>query len=208
MAAIDPVTQVWAGHSLPVPIRVLAPATSTEFADFAGTADPQVPAITRSDRTVVIHPGLWSRTTEAGRRTVMRHELTHVALDQGTWRRVPRWVVEGSAEYTAYRRTDLTPAQIAPGLAARVRAGERLTAPPTDTEVSGDDGYGLAWAWCSYLVDQHGRDRFVAFVGEVGKQRSSAGTSAAFRATYGTTPERAADGYPRWLASWLSATSP
>lgn len=200
--AVDPVENVWGRDLLPGRVTVNVPGSADEFVRITGVRR-QVPAVTLPNRHVVIHPDLATRTSQAGREVVLRHELTHVALDQGSWASVPTWVVEGSAEYTAYRDQNLSPAQIAPGLAQRVRAGERFSAPPDDATVRGKDGYALAWSWCVYLVEQQGDSRFVTFVREVGEERSVEATHRAFRDAYDHSPEQVARGYSTWLASWL-----
>ena len=45
---------------------------------------------------------------------------------------LPRWLVEGLAEYVSRRGSTTPPRQAAPELAAEVRAGQLPTAPPTD----------------------------------------------------------------------------
>jgi hypothetical protein len=203
VAAVTPVEALWGGGSVPKWVSVTAPATVAEFTELTGSASERVPALTRRDGRVVIHPDLWARTSAPGRQVVLTHELTHVALGQGAWAQSPRWVVEGSAELTAYRRTGLSAARIAPGVARRVRADQAPSGPPSDAEVAAADGYGLAWAWCRYLVSREGEEAFVRFVRRAGEDPTTAGTRRAFWATYGTDPERFATGYSTWLASWV-----
>lgn len=197
-----PVEQVWGKDAVPTRVRLTAPATTAEFTELTGSTSDEVPALTRPDGRVVIHPDLWGRTSAPGRQVVLTHEVTHVALGQGGWPHVPRWVVEGSAEFTAYRSTDLAPERIAPSVARRVRAGDGPTGPPSDSQMAGSHGYGLAWAWCQYLVSRRSQTAFVRFVRRAGRSATEAGTQRAFRATYGLDPDALTAGYSTWLASW------
>lgn len=201
--AVVPVDRVWGSGSLPRRVRLTATSTAAEFAQLAGTVGADVPAVTRSDARVILHPDLWTRTTAAGRQVVVTHELTHVALGQGSWTHAPRWTVEGPAEVTAYHRSSLPPERIAPSLARRVRTGRAPDGPPSAREMAGADGYGLAWAWCRYLVARSGEPTFVRFVRRVGRNPTEAGARAAFHAAYATDIPHVATGYSTWLASWL-----
>lgn len=200
--AVAPVEQVWGKNAVPTRVHLTAPATAAEFTELTGSTSDAVPALTRPDGRVVIHPDLWGRASAPGRQVVLTHEVTHVALGQGGWPDVPRWVVEGSAEFTAYRRTELAPERIAPSVARRVRAGDGPTGPPSETQMAGPDGYSLAWTWCQYLVSRSGQAVFVRFVRRAGRNATAAGTRRAFRATYGVDPGALAAGYSTWLASW------
>lgn len=147
------------------PGEVLVPATSAQFTAGGGDGATGVAATTRSDGTVVLSPQVWTGTSAAGRVVVLAHEFTHVALHSQTSASA-RWLVEGPPEWTAYRDTGLELAQIAPRVAAIVRAGGALAGPPADAQFDGplQSAYQSAFTWCSFLADRFGTDAFSDFV--------------------------------------------
>ncbi|MDF8265788.1 hypothetical protein [Luteipulveratus flavus] len=199
------VSEVWRPRWSTIAVRVVIAATGEEFARLTGRpADGTVPAVTTAAGLVAIHPTLWTSTSAPGRQVVITHELTHVALGQGGLTGVPLWVVEGSAELTAYRATGLPAATVAPSLAREVAAGRVPGGPPTDDVLRLRSrtvlplGYQQAWAWCTFLVDRTGLEAFTRFV-----RAADAGDSGAFRRTYGTTPSSLGPTYGAWLRRQL-----
>ncbi|YAL84455.1 hypothetical protein ACMYYO_06500 [Dermacoccaceae bacterium W4C1] len=203
------VGSLWGTQAAPG-LVVLIASSATDFADLTGRQADQVPAVTLSSTRLVLAPQLWQRTDARGRQVVMTHELTHVVLGQAGWTRAPRWIVEGSAEYTAYRPTGLMLAQVAPNLVRQVRAGNPPAGPPSDAALTPGAGsssdamsqaYGLAYAWCAFLVSLGGLSQFSAFVRAAGRQAGGA-SSAAFVKAYGGEPASLSSDYRSWLRSW------
>ncbi|AKU17144.1 hypothetical protein VV02_16920 [Luteipulveratus mongoliensis] len=204
VTAMRQVTQVWGTDWSSIPVRLVVAGSGTEFAEITGRpADGGVPAVTLADSRVVLHPKLWTSTTAAGRQVVLTHELTHVALGQGRLRGVPLWVIEGSAELTAYRASSLSTAQAAPTLSSQIRRGLVPTGPPSDAELRVTGGqtqpgaYQNAHAWCAFLVQRKGIRVFTDFV-----RRADAGDRGAFEKAYGVTPAALSKPYQAWLRGW------
>lgn len=186
------------------PARVELPATLAEVTQLTGSTAPQmISAVTTLGGVLVLSPQLWSRTSQAGRLVVLTHELTHVRL--GTFRPAgqPGWLVEGSAELTAYAATGLSPAQACPGLAARVRGGELVSRPPAESALrpgSARDlsrAYEQAHAWCRWWVSRHGQ---AAFVREVRRGVTTGRLAPSLRPTVSDSRS-----FARWLEREMRA---
>lgn len=181
------VRQVWGRSVLTGTTRIDVPADEEGFRRHGGSVEPgaQIAATTTADDRVVLAPSLFTDVTSQGRVVVLTHELTHVALHQAASVDIRRWVVEGAAEFTAYRATRLGLARLAPQLAAAVRAGRVPAGPPSDARFRSapQAAYQEAYAWCAFLVDRFGLERFTDFV------RSAAPTAGAddFAATFGAS---------------------
>ncbi|NHN55946.1 hypothetical protein G9U51_09180 [Calidifontibacter sp. DB0510] len=184
-------------------ITVLVPRTVEQFQAAGGNGDGSSVAATALDGgRVVLSPQLFERVDRPGRLVVLTHELTHVLLGQTGLRDVPDWVVEGSAEVTAYDGTRLPFARIAPDLAARVRQGRLPSGPPADAAFAAANpqpAYGEAWAWCGFLVTRFGRAAFTGFVRAVDGAGTASGTTAAFRRAFGAEPAGLTGAYQAYL---------
>ncbi|MCX5378790.1 hypothetical protein [Streptomyces sp. NBC_00091] len=159
----------WAGR-----VVVLAPGTLEAMAALLGRpADTYrgLGAVTTgatgggpapADR-VVVNPEGYQELSEAGRRIVLTHEVTHVATRAATSAGTPQWLSEGFADWAAYRGTPTTPAEGAPELARAVRRGEVPGALPADEAFAfgGDPqavarAYGGAWLACRLIAGRWG----------------------------------------------------
>lgn len=191
---------VWRGR----PVRVQVPATLAQFTRLTGSSAPAVSAVTTPRGVIVVRPTLWDQTSAEGRQVVITHELTHVALGQSGLQHVPLWVIEGSAELTAYRSTGLDLAHAAPALVADVAAGRVPPGPPADagllpeTATSLTEGYHQAYAWCAYLVVLRGTADFTTMV-----RAADSGDSTAFQEIYGRPVAALGEGYRSWLRGAL-----
>ncbi len=186
-------------------VTIRVPRDESGFRALGG-AGRRVAATTTSHGVVVINPEARSEVTEEGMVVVLAHELTHVALRQYAASRAPRWVIEGSAEFTAYRRTSLSLPAAAPQVATMVRAGRPPAGPPADDRFAVDAphlqrAYQEAHTWCVFLVDRYGLTRFTRFV-----QRADRKGAAAFRAAFHTTPAELRPDYRRWLRERMRPT--
>lgn len=189
--------EVWHGRA---PVQIYVPRTAREFRALGGDAGDQVSATTTPAGVVVLDPDIWSEVTAEGRVVVLTHELTHVALRQARLTRTPRWVIEGSAELTAYRPTGLSLAQAAPQVATQVRSGRPPSGPPADAAFSDaandlQASYQRAYAWCLFLSDRFGLPAFTRFV----RHADHGDARSAFSDAFHSTRAALADDYRAWL---------
>lgn len=182
--AVRRVQRVWGAGVLQRTLRIQVAASDAEFRAYGGgvEAGAQIAATTTASGAVVLAPALFTAVTADGRVVVLTHEFTHVALHQATLTGVARWIIEGSAEFTAYDAAAKDLATLAPSLAATVRGGSGPTGPPTDRQFAEDAvaAYQSALAWCRFLADRFGLSKFVSFV-----RAADAGTPRAFEASFG-----------------------
>lgn len=176
-AATAAITELWGRDWSRSPVVVIA-STPDEFAALArvtdrlsaevaavSVADPFPPGARPTGQRVVFGPDTAHRLDPAGLRTLLRHELTHIATRAATVDGSPLWISEGFAEYVAHRGTTRSFAAIAPTLTAELRAGSVPTDLPTDALFRGEraaTAYELAWAVCAYLAEKYGEQRLVA----------------------------------------------
>lgn len=204
-AAIPRVREVWGAAVLRGPVLIEVPQDEAGFRARGGAAEggARIAATTTPDGRVVLAPALFTEVTTQGRVVVLTHELTHVALHQADVTGVPRWIIEGSAEFTAYRESGLSLAALAPQVATAVRAGRVPSGPPTDADFSARPAaaYQEAFVWCRFLVDHFGQARFVGFVRAADDRRSNA-----FETAFGSTPAALRAPYTAYLHARLEPT--
>jgi hypothetical protein len=109
---------------------------------------------------------------------VLTHEITHVATRRVTNVAVPKWLVEGFADYVGYSGTDAQVREAAADLAVDVRAGRVPSTLPTDAEFDGDNprltqAYEGSWMACRLIADRIGTRGLVAFYRTVGAGRGT-----------------------------------
>lgn len=203
--AVTRVRQVWGGSVLRGTVVIEVPKDEAQFRARGGSAEAgaRIAATTTPDGRVVLAPSLFTAVTEEGRVVVLTHELTHVALGQAGLTGVPHWVIEGSAEFTAYHAGRLSLLQLVPDIASAVRAGTAPTGPPGDAEFATQPAaaYQAAYAWCRFLADRFGQARFVAFVRSADARRSNA-----FTATFETTVSALRGPYSAFLHTQLASS--
>ncbi|MFC0453457.1 peptidase MA family metallohydrolase [Rhodococcus jostii] len=124
--------------------------------------DPDAAAV--SGQRIVFSPASAQRLTDVTRRAILRHELIHVAARADTVDRSPMWILEGYAEYAAYRGTGEPERQIAPALTAQVGAEGAPAAFPDDTDFSGygergSVAYETAWSINAFVAEEYGESR-------------------------------------------------
>ena len=120
---------------------------------------------------VVLHPTVWAGLTPEGRRVVLTHELTHVAIRRDLRGPRPAWLVEGVCEYAAYRRSTLAPAQIARPLLEKLRGGTLPDDLPGEEDLAGPDpgwAYAAAWRACHVIVARAGEGSLLEAAREPG----------------------------------------
>lgn len=199
----------WSGH-----VAVIVPATEAELAQQAQGAQPtplqQVSAETVFDPIgtngppggprVVVNPDVLGRLTGVGRRIVLQHEITHVAMAAATTASTPKWVAEGFAEYVGEIGSGQPVPVAAQELAAAVRRGAVPTALPGDDAFAGStaaQAYQQAWLACRYLASRAGVQALVRFVRLVGA--SSDGPAGAVAAALQTMLH---ESVVRFVAQW------
>ena len=211
---------------------IVTPATTEEFAELllrsADDGLDQVAAITQGvidpgqraqgDR-VVINPKAFMALQPVGRRVVITHELTHLAVRSSTTRPVPDWLSEGMADYVGYSGLDLSRERVAAELLTLVRAGEGPKALPTAADFDPAHNkiapsYSGSWLAVSRLVDLYGQTRVVAFyraiagglkVGLAVQDDPDAIVTQAFPASFGVTEVQFVDGWRRYLKTLAQA---
>ena len=178
-AGVARVTSVW-GTGWSRHVVLVTPATTAEFASLlsrdkngldqvaAVTEGPIVTGETAKADRVVVNPGAFTRLASLGRRVVITHELTHVAIRSTTTRPVPIWLSEGMADYVGYSGLGLPRQRVAAELLTRVRQGRGPTRLPTTSDFDPTrstiaPAYSAAWLACVRIADTYGQARLVAF---------------------------------------------
>jgi hypothetical protein len=213
--AIGAVTGIW-GRDWPRRAVLVVPRTEKEMGQLlqrpaAGLS--QIAAVTtgelahgdhgiaRSDR-VVLNPAAFDRLGDSGRRVVLAHEMTHVAVRSSTSAPVPIWLSEGFADYVGYADVDLSRRAIAADVLALVRRGKGPhELPGTDdfdpTKTTIAPAYSGAWLACRLIAERYGERALVRLyrtaattpVGERGPDPDAA-LRAAFESVLGTSVAR------------------
>ena len=128
---------------------------------------------------LVVTPYLLSKD-DSYARSVLRHELTHVALAKIGDREIPTWLAEGLAEYTAFRVGSGSAVNGVESLAQRglsrttwsqLKSGAwrpHLVAFDDEfydgTGAQVDNNYTTAWFTCLYIADHYGEQKLRALV--------------------------------------------
>ena len=208
-AAVPRVTAVW-GPAWSTHVVLLTPATVAQFAALLGRRGDQgldqVAAVTvgstvsgtraGGDR-IVINPTTFGTLQPDGRRVVISHELTHVAVRSSTTRPAPLWLSEGMADYVGYLGLRLPRSRVAAPWLAKVRAGTAPRRLPSDADFDPArthiaPAYAAAWLACSRLADRYGQARLVAFYRAVAGAGPQAGSVPGAAAARSGTPSPAA----------------
>lgn len=114
-----------------------------------------------SGQRIIFSPAAASRLTETTRRAVLRHEMMHIAARSKSRDGSPMWLLEGYAEYAGNRNAGQVSSEIAPTLAAAVRADDTPSKFPVDSEFGGVPmvsslAYESAWSINAYVADRFG----------------------------------------------------
>jgi len=226
--AVEQVSQVW-GNQWPRRAVLVVPRTQTEFGrlllrDRKGLG--QVAAVTtgdlglapgdrvassaggtsnggrlaRNDR-VVLNPAAFDRLAATGRRVVLTHEVTHVAVRSSTSSAVPIWLSEGFADYVGYRGSGVGRRTAAADVLALVRQGRGPTSLPTaadfdPTRATIAPSYSSALLACDLLVDTYGEQGLVRLYRAATERTPNGGPdpqarlASAFPRALGTSQQR------------------
>lgn len=177
--AVSAVTDLW-GTQWAQRAVVYVASTADEFDGLVsggrGTTDPSLAAATIAGPTsvgaeptgqrIVFGPRAAAEFTDRSRETVLRHELTHVAARSVTGEGAPLWLLEGFADYTAYRDRGFDFAQIAPTLRQVVREhGPPTVLPGDDAFAAGGAAaalaYESAWSIADYVAWRYSPDALI-----------------------------------------------
>ena len=183
--AVPEVRHAW-GSGWPGKAVVEAPASLDQMAALLGARPDDyrdIAAVTTgegggnaaapADR-VIVNPAAFGELSAFGRQVVLTHETTHVATRLSTDAHTPLWLSEGIADWVAYRDAGRTAREIAPELAADVRAGHAPARLPDDADF-GATASGLAqayeggWLACRMIADQWSPDVLTAFYRSVAR---------------------------------------
>ena len=198
-------------------VVVVAPATVTELDDLLdgdGSDPTQVAAMTLGSRSgaegrtadrILVNPDAFMRITPLGRRVVLTHEVTHVAL-RATYRGTPAtWLSEGLADVTGYAVSTLPVKVVAADLLGQVRRGDGPHRLPADDDFGAtapdlETTYQAAYVAVHLLRDRYGASSVCRLYESATSAGGASGEEATRRAwleVVGTT--RAA-----FTRSWLA----
>ncbi|QSE94465.1 hypothetical protein JWS13_40595 [Rhodococcus pseudokoreensis] len=169
--------------------------------------DPDAGAVT--GQRIVFSPSSAERLTDVTRRAILRHELIHVAARAETVDRSPMWVLEGYAEYAAYRGTGEAARQIAPALTAQVGAEGPPTGFPENTDFSesgerGSVAYETAWSINAFVAEQYGESKLTELYRTLAVGESDPDTvDARLSDVLGVDAEQLRDRWTDWVGAHL-----
>jgi hypothetical protein len=192
---IPRVTSVW-GRGWSQRVVIVVPASQRQLAAMVNKPYPslsRIAAVATAEvggsgptaavgNRILVNPANLNRLGALGWQVVITHEITHVATRAETAAGAPTWLVEGFADYVAYRSTKVPVAAAAPGTRAAVRAGHLPVGLPTDQAFTGTNpnlsqAYEQAWLAVRLISSRAGQDGLLRFY------RAVAGASAAHRET-------------------------
>lgn len=204
-AAVPRVDEVW-GRGWTRKVLVLVTRTEDEMADLLGgraSTYTQLAAITRGElgvpeetaaaERVIINPRAYAGLSPVGKRVIMTHEITHVAVRSATQEWTPMWLAEGFADYIGYRNSGLDVRFIAQELVEDLRNGMEPTALPSDADFDTTNArlpqaYEMSWLACKMIAERNGSAALLRFVREAGApDGSAASVEEAFASVLGTT---------------------
>ncbi|QDP97634.1 hypothetical protein FOE78_18495 [Microlunatus elymi] len=141
---------------------------------------------------------------DLGARIVLTHEAVHVATASPT-SAAPTWLIEGFADYVAYRDYPDAQQAAARALLQRVSDSGAPRQLPTDRDFTGsaedlDLVYAQSWLACRYLARRYGSDALFAFYAAV--NRSASGQiDAAARTAFGIDQDQLVAGWRNYLSA-------
>jgi Peptidase of plants and bacteria len=133
---------------------------------------------TGEDR-VVLAPDAFAQLSEVGRRVVLTHELTHVAMGGAVDTRTPIWLIEGLADYVGYKRAGVSTKDAATELSAAIRAGHLPVRLPDRADFAGSGAalsqtYEEAWLACRMVAERYGESTLVKLYRSAGEGQDAA----------------------------------
>ncbi|MFX0572996.1 hypothetical protein [Nocardia nepalensis] len=171
----------------------------------ASVADPFVPGTQPTGQRVVFSADAGRRLDSDGLRTLLRHELTHIATRAQTVDGAPQWMLEGFAEFVAHLGAGHHFADIAPTVTTRVRAGDVPRDLPADADFAGTGAvaaYEQAWSVCAFVAEKFDQPRLVELYRRIaaGKQ-DPASEDRIMRDVLGTSRSDLVTDWRNWLSA-------
>lgn len=205
--AVAEVNQVW-GRQWPQQVGVLLPESTRELSELVGPefSGDGIAAVAIADRVdherdrvegqrVVLNPRTAQRLSDSSLRSVLVHEVTHIAARQDTVDGSPMWLLEGFADYVGYRNNPGSDARLAPDLARSVRVSGPPGELPTERDFhrSGrglDLAYQQSWSFVQHLAERFGQERVVQLYRRIAGTGDTDEVDSALREVLGTDRER------------------
>lgn len=171
----------------------------------ASVADPFVPGTQPTGQRIVFSSNAGRRLDTDGLRTLLRHELTHIATRAQTVDGAPQWMLEGFAEFVAHLGTGHHFADIAPTVATRIRAGEVPRDLPSTADFAGSGAvvaYEQAWSVCAFIAETFDQPGLVDLYRRIaaGKQDPT-GEDRIMRDVLGTSRAALIADWRAWLSA-------
>lgn len=216
--AVDAVSGFW-GDEWRRAAVVFVTGSPEEFAAVVGenAAGANVAAVSMSDtvdpgrpvagQRVVFGPAASDRLTEFTTRSVLRHELTHVAARSTTVDGSPMWMLEGFADYSGYRDTGASFGQLAPTLSRLVAVGGPPTVLPEDGDFTAGGtrstlAYESAWSVAAFVAERFGEDALRSMYERMADgPKSAADVDRVFSEVLGTGTDDVVDQWGSWVAT-------
>jgi hypothetical protein len=201
-AAVTRVTATW-GPDWPRRVVVLVPRTQAQMGrllDRSSATLDQIAAVTTGELTavsgspaggadqIIINPAGFAKLGALGRRVVITHEATHVAVRASTPRQVAIWLSEGFADYVGYSGLGLPRTEVAADVLGLVRRGTGPKALPDNADFDATrstigPSYSASWLACSLIADRYGQARLLALY------RAASGATTVKGVTVDLSPE-------------------
>jgi hypothetical protein len=224
-SAVGRVSGIW-GSNWPQRVVVLVPKSQAQMAQLLGRSSAslaQIAAVTTGELTagggrpaggadqIIVNPAGFAQLDALGKRVVITHETTHVAVRASTPRAVSIWLSEGFADYIGFSGLGLPRTDVAADVLGEVRRGTGPTHLPDETDFDATSttvgpSYSASWLACELIADRYGQARLielyraaagaVAVTGVTATQSPDAATEAAFRNVLGVSESA-------FTTSWL-----
>lgn len=182
----------------------IAAVATAEIGGPAGAPSPV------GDR-IAVNPGSFDGLGALGRRIVLTHEVTHVATRAVTGVDSPLWLVEGIADYVAFKGSGVATGVAGRELATAIAAGRLPTALPTDaafdsTSTALPAAYEQAWLACRFIASRTDEATLIRFYRTLGT--STAPRDGALRSAFAGVLHTDQATFTRSWRSYLQAELP
>ncbi len=125
---------------------------------------------------IIIAPDSFGRLNALGRRVVLTHELTHIAMGATRDTTTPIWLVEGLADYVGYKGTGAAVKDVVRELKNDGRVPAALPGPADFGDGSDrlPQAYEEAWLACRMIAERYGEKALVRLYRAAGQQDQDA----------------------------------